>query len=314
MKKFLLLSGLAIFAAGIFISCNQNEVDEPLNNRKEVKFSSNIIKIEQPKTRAAGEEWEISDSIGIFMLKEASTDVVESKSNIKYVTTTAGITGEFSAANEIIYFPNNGDKVRFMSYYPYKSSITNTYNVSVLTQTNQSEIDLLYSFNDQAVYDKTSPDRKVTLEFEHQLSKVNVYVKCGEDLAEAYLDNLIVQFEQLNTLADFNLTTGILSITPSPNTIATKESSTISGYDKGYVAIILPEDPATDASMVFNVKNGDGGSIKDDIFTWTFTNDIEFEQGKEYTFLVTIKRSGIVVEATIKDWEIGGPDKEIDAE
>ena len=314
MKKFLLLSGIAVFTSGAFISCNQNNIEEPYNKRAEAEFSSNIIKIEQPKGRAAGEAWEESDSIGIFMLKETSTDIVESKSNIKYVTDQAGKVGKFTAAGEIIYFPDNGEKVRFMSYYPYKNGITDTYNVSVLTQTNQAAIDLLYSFDDQAIYDKTTEDRKVTLNFEHQLSKVNIYVKRGDDLSETYLNNLTVQFAELNTLADFDLMTGDLSITASPETITTKEVSTINDYEKGYVAIILPEDPTADANMIFNINNGDGDSIEDDIFTWIFTNDIEFKQGKEYTFLVTIKRSGIVVDATIKDWVNGGPDKEIDAE
>ena len=314
MKKFLLFSAIAIFSSVVFISCKKDDVDNSLNAKREVRFSSSIIKLEQPATRAAGEEWEATDSIGIFMLKETTLDIADFKSNIKYVTDQAGKTGNFTAANEVIYFPDNGEKVRFMSYYPYKNDIANTYDVSVLTQTNQSAIDLLYSFNDQVVYDKTSEGKKVKLNFEHQLSKVNIYVKRGDDLPESFLNKLTIQLAKLNTTATFNLMSGLLSTVADPNVIDTKEVLTIAEYEKGYVAIILPENPAADASMVFNINNGNGTEIKDDIFTWIFTEDIEFEKGQEYTFLVTIRRSGIVVETTIKDWTSGGPDKEIDAE
>ena len=314
MKKFLLFSAIAIFSSVVFISCKKGDDDNSLDAKREVRFSSNIVKLEQPKSRAAGEEWEANDSIGIFMLNETTLEIVEFKSNIKYVTDQAGKTGNFTAAGEVIYFPDNGEKVRFMSYYPYKSDITDTYNVNVLTQTNQAAIDLLYSFDGDAVYDKTSEGKKVKLNFEHQLSKVNIHVKNGDDLPESFLDNLTIQLTKLNTTATFDLTTGLLSATTNPDAIDTKEVLAISEYEKGYVAIILPENPAADASMVFNINNGNGAEIKDDIFTWIFTEDIEFEKGKEYTFLVTIKRSGIVVETSIKDWISGGPDKEIDAE
>ena len=120
MKKFLLLSTITAIAAG-FISCNQIDDEiKPIESRKEVFFSSNIIKVTPPvKTRMAGTEWAVNDPIGIYMLNETSTDVVEEMANIKYVSKNAGTTGEFEADDVTIFFPDNGNKVRFMSYYPF---------------------------------------------------------------------------------------------------------------------------------------------------------------------------------------------------
>ena len=302
--------------AGAFISCNQNDDEiKPIENRKEVSFSSNIIKVTPPTTRAAGDIWHENDSIGIFMFEEAMTNIVEGMGNVKYTTEAGGVKGSFTAANKVIYFPDNGDKVRFMSYYPFTANLTgNTYKVNVSDQTNQPAIDLLYSFDTNAKYDKTSPDKKVSLVFDHMLTKININVKPGDGLEVEDIENIIVTLEGFNTKADFNLISGVLS-DPSDNetTITPLVITAKGGYVVSSDAIIIPTANPSSAKIVFNLNNGDDTEeINSDIFTWTF-KEKALENGYEYVYDVTVKRSGIVVEATINDWT-PGESQEIDAE
>jgi len=317
MKKFLLLSTITAIAAG-FISCNQIDDEiKPMESRKEVFFSSNIIKVTPPpvKTRMAGAEWAVNDPIGIFMFDETSTDVVEGMANIKYVSTNAGTTGKFEADDVTIFFPDNGNKVRFMSYYPFTTNLTgNTYKVDVSDQTDPPAIDLLYSFDTNAKYDKTSPDKKVTLVFDHKLTKISINVKPGDGLEEKDLENIIVTLEGFNTKANFDLISGVLSDPSDDETIITPLVITAKeGYVVSSEAIIIPTANPSSAKIVFNLNNEDETEgVKNDIFTWTF-KEKALENGFEYVYDVTVRRSGIVVEATINDWTTGEPE-EIDAE
>ena len=309
MKKNLLLS--TIIALGGFISCNQNNIEDEISeHRKKIKFASNITSVSEPKTRMAGQTWHAGDSIGIFMLNESGSDPVENKENIKYINDKDGFEGSFRPESEIIYFPDNGSKVVFMSYYPYKKDIVdNIYEINVSSQNDQSAIDLLHSFNKEAIYDKTTVNKLVKLVFTHQLTKININVKRGEDLPEGYLDELTVHFEGLKTTADFDLMSGSLNNIENVANISAKATTTVSEYETSFEAIVLPISP-TGAKIVFDLNNGDEGSS--DIFSWTFKDEL-FEKSTEYNYNVTIKRSGIVVEATINEW-IDGETKEIDAE
>ena len=317
MKKFL-LSAITIIAAGTFVSCNQNVdgIDNTNPNIKmEVNFSTNITKVELPSTRMSGTIWDANDSIGIFMFEKTSTTIVENKENIKYVTASGGKKGSFLPADETIFFPDNGNEVRFMSYYPYTSGIsTFTYNVDVSDQTNQSAIDLLYSFADAAFYNKETPDKKVSLMFNHKLTKIIVNIKPGDGLTNEYIENTVVTFEKFNTKADFNLLTGDLSNPTELKTITSEKMATAAnGYTVSFESIVLPIANPSTAKIVFDLNNGDtGNGINSDLFTWNFNTE-ELQGGFEYVYNVTIKRSGIVVEAEIKEWENGG-DEDIIAE
>jgi len=319
MEKFL-LAVIVIIAAVVFVTCNQDD-DENTDSesRKEVIFSSNIVKVTPTiTTRMVGNEWQSGDAIGIYMFEEASTNVVEDMKNIKYTTKTNGESGTFDAGDVTIFFPDNGDKVRFMSYYPHTESIVDeTYKVNVFDQTSQSAIDLLYSFHQELKYDKKTPDKKVPLVFDHMLTKINIHVKSGEGLKNSDLDNIEIHFKGFETEADFDLVTGLLSNGTNISDITPVGISPKVDYVVSYEAIIIPTDNPSTAKIVFDLKNGSGtegedGYIGSDVFTWNFTQD-ELVKGTEYTFNVTVKRSGIVVEAKINDW-ILDEEKPIDAE
>ena len=313
MKKFL-LSVITVIAVGTLVSCNNGDVEnKPTDDRKEVTFWSNIVKETSPAaTRAAGNKWAENDAIGVFMLESSSTDVVENMSNVRYTAKNEGETGNFEPDGTSIYFPDNGNEVRFMSYYPHTTELSgNTYKVNVSEQATQSSIDLLYSFNTTAKYNKGTIDKKVKLTFDHKLTKIRINVKAGDGLEGEDLDNIAVSFENFSTTADFNLITGSLDNYYNIASITPASISPVDGYRLSYEAIVLPIDDPRGATIKFDLNNGDE-EVSSDVFTWNF-DEKELKNGNEYIYNVTVKRSGIVVEAEINNWDEGG-EENIDAE
>ena len=307
MCKQHLLSATALFAVtAILVSCNQNEdVNNTSGQRTEVKFTSNIIAM-NPETKVVDDNWDEDDAIGIYMFKKATTEVVEKANNVEYKTGD-GISF-LPTTNKIIYFPDNGEEVRFMSYYPYNEGVDakDVYTVDVSDQSIQSDIDFLYCFNKEVAYDKKTLGKKVSLEFDHKLVKIIINVKAGEGLDDnSDLKNINVYFSGLNTKVNFDLKEGdfvrnsynsVADITPV--SIEEKEDYVVS-----YEAIILPMGEISEnAKIVFDLKNGDNEEgTNSDVFTWNFNSTLV--SGKKHTYNVTIDRSGIVVEATIKNWD-----------
>jgi len=302
MKKILPLA-LSIVAVIVAISCTKNN-DLELLFGKRVKFETNITATDLA-TRVADNVWDAQDAIGVYVFEESSETIVEGSGNIEFITNTGGVNGTFTAKDEPIYFPDNGDKVRFMSYYPYKSQITSfTYKVDVSNQTSQSVIDLLYSFDRENAYDKTVLNRTIPLGFDHKLTKIVINVKIGDGLENSDLKNMEVLLAGLNTKADFNLLEEELSNrTAIKDIIPFKQLATKEGFYASYEAIVIPTDGTPEnAKIVFDFNNV--AEVESNVFSWVFQGALLGTY--KYTYNVMIKRSEIIVLATINDWSDGG--------
>ena len=313
MKKYRFLTAAMLLAsASVVVSCNRDKNSGIVpDGRVEVQFSSNIITT-NTTTKASDNTWDAADAIGVYMYEENDVEVVENMKNIEYVTENGGQTGSFKAVGTVIFFPDNGDKVRFMAYYPYDENLANdVYKVNVTDQNSQPAIDLLYSFNTNAKYDKKTPGKKVPLVFDHQLTKIYVNVKAGDGLTNDDLQSIEILFDGMNTTADFSLVNGSLNNVDDPSNIDLLKITAKEGYAASFEAIVLPSETVPDAQIVFDLKNGDGADIESDVYTWAFNNTLD--KSTRYTYNVTINRSGIVVEATINDWT-HTDDEDIDAE
>ena len=305
MKKYFLFLGVAAIATTLSLtSCSQDDDVKVPADKGVVKFSSNITDL-NPALRAAGDSWDEDDAIGVYMLESATTTVVDGMANVEYTTSTNGTSGTFTAKGPAIYFPFSGDQVRFMSYYPYNGDVAtngNVYSVDVVDQEDQSKIDLLYAFKEDGVFDITTTS-PVSLEFEHQLTKVILNVKAGSGLTADDLQNLKVHFDGLNTQADFNLFTGTLGTPGVIANIVPVATSAAEEFVASYEAIILPMETAPEGSkIVFDLNEGED-TYEFKIFSWNFTAGLE--SSTKYIYNVTINRTGVELSTTIKDW-IGG--------
>ena len=207
---FIALVGLA--------SCNKSEVEnEIIIPENQVRFSGVIGKLE---TRVVNNSWEENDKIGVFALNTNKNTVYNSKYNVEYTTRGDGV---FIPSTNPINFPNNGDNLDFIAYFPYDSKVTELdYSIT-------SGTDPLYSNNAKA---QNRKNPHVDLEFNHMLSKVVLNIVLVNKLTsvkglEASLSNVVID-------GKYNLSTGNVSlgntkenITPTISIANNNQSATL---------------------------------------------------------------------------------------
>lgn len=255
-----------------------------------VTFSSSING--QIKTKAVSNTWETNDEIGVFMKTGTGlSNVLASNKAYK----TAG-DGDFkpSATEHTIYFPEDGKSVDFIAYYPLKSTLNgNVYAVDVNNQSNQAAIDLLYSNN---VNGLSKTNTNANLVFSHQLSKVEFTVKKGTGVTD--LSALSVNIGGLNTKANFDLATGVLSNAAQAADLSAKVSTVNSVVVAE--AVLLPVADASATPVTFTLPGGK--------FKLSLPANTKFEAGKKYTYEIELRNGGtgtpvaVALSATITNW------------
>ena len=305
--KYRLISILAILALLCVTSCMQDHPDI-VDVSKEIKVSASIDDASNlgVKTRVSDNTWNDGDAIGIFMTNTGETLSTSSLAlNAKYVTTNGA--DDFSPApSNAIIFPFQEEKVDFIAYYPYKSTLDGlTYPVDVSDQSKLANIDLLYSNN---VTNINSLTEQVKLSFVHQLSKVvlNISMEAGGP----ELSGLKVGITNVNATASFSLIDGMLTDDSSqePSTI----SFNMSNEGLNAEAILLPNTSLSDKKLVFTLGE----------FSYTFdlskATIKKFDKSTKYTLNVTLKPGvGVTLDSittSIQDWTNVAPDDPITAD
>ena len=312
MKKKLILPVIALITLSIFSSCTYEEVlkhdkpssSSPTTEKTEVRLSSYITRSELSSSRLEGDYWNIGDAIGVFMIEKDSYAIAGEKSNVKYTAEKGGHTGNFAAKYEKIYFPEDGRKVRFMSYYPYRESIKNgIYNIDVTTQIPQSQLDLVYSFNSSLTYDKDNGSDNVLIGFKNQMTKIFIHVKNGEGLQGYDLMHMKVYLAGLSNKADFDLFSGEIKNLSGFSPII--PSRRIAGNGNVYTgeAVVIPTSDISNARIVIDLNNS-----KNEIYEWRLNKALE--KGKLYTYNITVNRTGISVNPLIHNWNIFTQDQD----
>lgn len=293
MKTITELLPLALLAAATMVSCNGKVEPATQDEKVAVQFGSSI----NAASRAVNDKWTAGDQIGIFMVGEnkvLSKDAIsEEADNIAYRTEGDGAFSPV-AAEQIIYFPMNGD-VDFYAYYPYTPEV-NDYRIALdLTdQSNQEALDLMFA--KVSGCNKSNP--KVELQFSHLLSNLILEVQPGTGLTQADLAELTVKVKDANTKATFNLVDGTISgeETPKGFTMKTVEAG------KRYEAILFPTESES-REIEFDLNNDHDGP-----FTWTMKSALK--GGSQYHHLVTLRRTAAEVSGSIKPWDNGGDNGE----
>lgn len=198
-------------------SCAEEEKGLPINTQ--VNF---IPSISSPVvTRAFDGSWENDDRIGIYMVPHVADpsdpvdfSVYTSDANVPYQASTGGTSTPFAAVNYGIGYPANNDAVNFVGYYPYQSTLhsveNDIYKVNVANQSPAKDIDLLYHKGSGAPYQGTTASN-VSLEFEHQLSKLVISIEPASAEVAVDLSTATASLTGFPTTASFDLSTGTLS-------------------------------------------------------------------------------------------------------
>jgi len=287
----------ALSAVVALTSCGKNETT--VNTSAPVRFSAAIAGQALPgaATRAEGTTWASGDAVGIFMVNHGLTTIAENAGNRQYTTTG---DGNFTAvAGDEIYYPMDGSAVDFIAWYPYSAGAALGTPVAIpiaTTQTaaNQPDFDLLYATanNSGNGYTKTTSGA-VALAFSHKLSKLVLNTTADPSVGVA-LTGMTVKITGMNTAGTFDLSTGALGTTGTPAAITPRTITDGASYD----AIILPGSYAAGALTVeFTIGSGSGAET----FVWN-VGAITFDSGSQYTYDLTLKRTGVTVTGSITPW------------
>ena len=303
-ERKVLLYVIVMITLSFLSSCAYEEVlkgtQVPQEISCEVRFSSNINNLAPLSSRLIGEEWESGDEIGSYMFEKEGLIIADGKSNIRYITEKGGYIGRFNAHNDAILLPEDGRKVRFMSYYPYKESINDgVYKIDVSNQISQKKLDFFYSFNSSATYDKSFDADKIPIVFKNQMSKIIINIRNGADLEGYHLMNMNVYLSGFSTNADFDLYTGKIKNYAEPSPIY--PCVFIAGKGNVYrgEVVVIPTSDISNAKIVIDLNNGNEHK-ESYIYTWNLNRAPE--KGKRYTYDLTVSSTGITVNSSIHNW------------
>lgn len=307
MNRYYALSGILIVIL-LLSSCAEEEKGLPVN--VQVNFIPSIS-YSGPDTRAFDGNWENNDRIGIYMIPHvanpsgpADFSVYTSDANVQYKTSTGGASAPFAAINYGIGYPTGNTEVNFVGYYPYQDNLhlveNNIYKINVATQSPAKDIDLLYHKGTGIPYHETTAGN-VSLEFEHQLSKLIVSIEPASAAVILDLSKATASLTGFPTTASFDLSTGVLSSLSGADVTLTPNKDT-AGSSTGlavFTALLVPhDDGSTYSARTIKV------TIDGQTYNYVLPVNHLFEAGVANSYKFKYTGTDIVLsDNTIVGWE-----------
>lgn len=287
-----------VMLAALMMAGCSNEVEEQVMDSRRVPLQINGD-INMLMTRAADDHWDENDAIGVYMVS-ADNSIVGGVSNYRYVVIDKD-NGNFSpdGVTNTAYFPESGDAVNVVAYYPQGNVVDNKLSLDLANQGEQPRIDLMSAKAEGA--SKSNPT--INLEFKHRLTKLFFVIEgdVNTDGIYAAIDNQYtdIQYDILNDKL-------LIAEGSEKENIVMKYWNLDEGTNRFVEAIVLPNDEnnsAVDRQLTFQ--------LNEKIFNATISNTTTFEAGKKYTYTVrfeTTPSGNINVSITgvsIKNWDDG---------
>ncbi len=290
-----------ILAALLMIACNENEIENVTQDK--VAFAAGVDKY-STRLSQDGSQWTEGDQIGVYSFPTGATTTAHF-SNVIYAAGSTAAATVFNPVNEPITYPKDGSAVDFIAYYPYHSAMSSDiYPIDLSDQTASLVAhDLMYAKSNNGGSGHTE-EAVVSLGFTHQLTKIIINLVNNEDGEPVTPDEDGVAIKGMNTTANFNLKTGVLSgATTSTDILPYMNENSIE-------AILLPFTVADGHEFAITVSGNK--------FLWKISDKfstLDMKAGYSYTFKVTVNTSDIVdVElvqfdgSSISPWGDGGGD------
>ena len=249
-------------------------------------------------TNADGKtSWEAEDLVAISMDGGANHKVY------KISNTTDGAMIPNGEANTLYWQKSNETKT-LTAWYPVSCIIGNNTGNSEVDITDQhSGFGTLENILHAPAQDYTySSGGSVAFVFRHALAKVKVTLKKGDGIEESDLSTATVTFTGYTAGSlGYNGMTG----SGSNGDITPKTETPASGGAATYTALVIPQQ--MQGKKFIKVTIGVGGAARDYYYTPTGSTDAYLEAGKQYTYTITVKKTGLeVAVASVPAWGTGG--------
>ncbi len=188
----------------LLTSCKKSINDIGFKEDNSLLFTTKIAG--KPQTRVTGNQWDMNDSISVFMYQGSTmnaTNIYNNGFNKKYITRNGG---NFLAANpsEVIVLPEENDEtINFAAFYPYINTKELNRVLNVEHQQNSSAIDFMFGQSNSTVQGMGG---LTALTFERLTSKIQLKIKGSE------LSGLKGVLASIYSKATFDLTNKTISI------------------------------------------------------------------------------------------------------
>ena len=288
MKKYLILSAIAVLALG---ACSKNDIAEDTGRNNAIGFNTytgrSLTKADTDYFVNAANFTGITDpQIGVYAYRTAGNFAgTENAAFMENIKVTLKNSGDDASINytPLRYWPKNGDKITFFSYYPH--------NGAGITLTNAGKSGLgKFSFAVQAnaadhidfMVADAKPDMTfstadvvsgengvVKFIFKHMLSQVKFYVQTAKDYSDAAYDNTVITLNAL-TLKDVNKSGDLAATYSSPSTTTAWENlGTMGDFAVVSSDVVLTKDPqlCADGNVAAGAKEGIYLMIPQDLAT-----------------------------------------------
>ena len=246
-------------------------------------------------TKATDTAFEVGDAVNVYVFKGDGFSGVNTWqpwiTNAKYTKTQSGFTSE-----QAYYWYEGEEKAIVIGLYPYNATYTAEAlvadGVAFCVKSDQSThagytaSDLMTAYKT----DVTPTAEKVTLEFDHLLSKLIIDIdnQTATDIKEVYIDGV---------KGNINYSFGAgVTLTGGEGTIkAGKIAATTNGYTDTHVLIIPPQTAAPSIAITTTAGKQ---------YTYNASEQIEFRMGKVRHLMVTLTENSISTEfdAIVNDW------------
>lgn len=209
---------------------------------------------------------------------------------------------------ETIYWTHNDQTFYVRAWYAAaQTTLPGTWEVQTdqSTDTNYEKSDFLYA---RQTADFSTGKSGVSLAFYHQVAKVKVNVLRGTDTPADITSVTSLTIKDVatsGTFSDLNFdgATGKWSAGSGQRQDITPHAGTATGDNMlaTYEAIVIPQNNSYPNGLFTITAEGYNS------FVYTPVPDITWESGREYTYNITIKGSGLeVTTGTITGWSTGG--------
>lgn len=303
MKNKLFNIIIGMFIASFFCGCDDSDAEDSQLEQVPAVLSGKAYTFEP---EAEGEIWKAGKSVGLYMLKENTTECVEPYQNVQYQTTVVPL-GYFTptAKEDVLYYPNVG-KVDIIAYYPWKENLADDkYPLNISNQASATNLNFLYAGNAKGL---SKDNNKATFQFHPVLSEIVFKLIAGDGVTDQYLEESDITVSGMNTKANFNLVSGLFeTITDIKdiNFVALENANGASGQ-------VFPSimDDSHVASIRLPKMNRE--------YQWNLIKEItELKSGMRYICNVTVGLNKIEVvteEESIGEWENGSNNEVIGSE
>ena len=288
---------VAVFACLMAASCSDVTDDSTTlpPGTYPMTFTASVdgLSAPNPASRATTDadgktSWTVDDPVAISMDGGANHKV--------YKISDAG-TGAMIADGEAntLYWQKSDETKTLAAWHPVSCTVGNSGGSEVSITDQSSGFGTLENILHAPAQDYTySSGGSVAFTFRHALAKVKVALKKGDGIEESDLSGATVTFTGY-TAGSLGYD-GMTSNEGSNGDISPKAETPAGGGAATYTALVIPQQ--MQGKKFIKVTIGAGGAARDYFYTPTNSTDARLEAGKQYTYTITVKKTGLEVTVT----------------